>query len=222
MMRQLLIDMLICAVTFALLAELAYVLAPFKPTRRQLPKAKHRLLAIGLIIATMGVLATLVTALPTSPQSTSSSSQLSPSQLSSIKITYPDHPISGEPDPQVPCKLTVRGSGIPPAGESLAVGEQHVADAQRSGDQEVDFESDVQQYQSSKTWSADITLGTRNTVGYRYRISVIVMRSDWESYIVTARNWGKPQDTWWPSTGPPAGARELDSTTVEQSSAAGC
>ncbi len=33
-MRELLIDMLICVVILALLAELAYVLAPFKLTRR--------------------------------------------------------------------------------------------------------------------------------------------------------------------------------------------
>jgi hypothetical protein len=80
----------------------------------------------------------------------------------------------------------------------------------------------VQQYQSDKTWSADITLGTANTVGYHYRISVIVMPSDWESYLVTARNWKNPNNTWWPSAGRPPGAHEMDFITVQQGSAAGC
>jgi hypothetical protein len=231
MLRNLLVVVLLCVGIAAFLGVIAYGFAPFKlAARPALPPARRRLWAVGTCATLFGALAALAiaTAPPTSPAPTSGpsgpSSPLAPSgtpQPSDLKITSPGHLIPGQPDAPAPCSLTVRGTGAPPAGQRLAVGAQQVAGVKNAGDQEVDFESDVQQYRAGTTWnwSASITLGGADTVGYRFRVSLIEVPAAWESYIVRTRNWDKPQDTWWPSDGPPPGARELDSVIVDQADA---
>ena len=133
-----------------------------------------------------------------------------------ITFTNPAPPQPGDPEPQVPCKMTVEGRGALPPGYGLAIAEQHI------GDQEIDFESDVTWDNLHREWTAGITFGTANTVGYRYRLMAVVMPQQWESYLVKAVNWKRNQDTWWPQSGLPPNSTEVAEVTVRQISTTGC
>jgi len=216
----LLLIAIICMAGLIFVGVLFYAFVPFKVTNRSLPSAKRRMWAVGAATAVAAVL------VPSAPALLTSSGRHAPraslGAIVNVSFTNPAQPLSGGTEPQVPCKMTVEGRGNVPPGYQLVLATQHVGDSTRNGDQEIDFESDVQWDTVSKTWSAGVTFGTKSTIGFHYRLSAVIVPAALLTYLVRAVNWKKENETWWPQSGLPPGSRQASTLTVEQISATGC
>lgn len=164
-----------------------------------------RATAIGVILAACGVLVAGATGLPTEdPQHHPAAPP--------ITITSPHPPPTGGTPPLVPCLMTVRGTGRPPAGDRFAVATQQV------GTSAIYYESTVQEFSDPASWAAGISFGDQSDRGASFRLLVFEIPASWETYIVTAVDGTDGQNTWWQTPGPPPPpARQVAELDVQRS-----
>jgi hypothetical protein len=111
---------------------------------------------------------------------------------------------------QVPCNLTVKGIGSPPAGQQLLLSVQEQEQGSSNISSTMHF---VVPATGPDTWQMDdVVVGSDSTpTGTPFKLAIWHANADWINYLtqVTAR-----QPAWWNTPGDPPGAVEAQSVTV--------